>query len=223
MTNLTLVIGNKNYSSWSLRPWLLLKQFDLPFEEIRIPLYQAESKQAIQKRSPSGMVPTLINGDITVWDSLAICEYVQDLFPALSMWPRDRDTRAIARAVSAEMHSGFMAVRSHMPMNCKKSFPGKGLNAESEPQVQRITQIWRECRSKYAKDGPLLFGGFSIADAMFAPVAIRFNTYQVELDEVCAAYVSAILALPAMKQWISEACKESEVLSQFEPYEKKTG
>ena len=111
MTNLTLVIGNKNYSSWSLRPWLLLKQFDLPFEEIRIPLYQAESKQAIQKRSPSGMVPTLINGDITVWDSLAICEYVQDLFPALSMWPRDRDTRAIARAVSAEMHSGFMALR----------------------------------------------------------------------------------------------------------------
>jgi glutathione S-transferase len=223
MDKLTLVIGNKNYSSWSLRPWLLLTQFEIPFEEIRIPLYQTESKAQINKYSPSGLVPVLINGNFTVWDSLAICEYVQELFPTLNMWPRDREARAIARAVSAEMHSGFSAVRTHMPMNCKKSFPGKGLNPDSESQIKRITQLWRECRDKYGNDGPMLFGGFTIADAMFAPVAVRFNTYQVELDETSQAYVSAILALPAMKKWVAAGCLESEVMPQFEPYEKKSG
>jgi len=173
MDKLTLVIGNKNYSSWSLRPWLLLKQFAIPFEEIRIPLYQAGSKDALAKYSPSGLVPALIHGDITVWDSLAICEYAQDLFPSLAMWPREREARAIARSVSAEMHAGFTAVRTHMSMNCKKSFPGKGLNPDSEAEIQRITRLWQECRGKYGQNGAMLFGEFSIADAMYAPVAIR--------------------------------------------------
>lgn len=221
MDKFTLVIGNKNYSSWSLRPWLLLTHFKIPFEEIRIPLYQVDSKAQITRYSPSGLVPALIQSDLTVWDSLAIGEYLNELFPALNMWPRDREARAIARAVSAEMHSGFAAVRTHMPMNCKKSFPGKGQNEETEPQIKRITQLWRDCRSKYGKGGSMLFGEFSIADAMFAPVAIRFNTYKVELDEVCQAYVAAILALPAMQEWIAAGCLESEVLTPFEPYEKK--
>jgi glutathione S-transferase len=218
MESLTLVIGNKNYSSWSLRPWLLLKQSAIPFEEVRIPLYRTDSAQALQTYSPSGLVPVLIHGDVKVWDSLAICEYVQELFPAIPMWPRERDARAIARAVSAEMHSGFTAVRTHMPMNCKKSFPGKGLNQASAAEIGRITQLWRDCLNQFGKAGTMLFGDFSIADAMFAPVALRFNTYGVELDDICQAYVSTILALPAVQEWITEAKREMEVISDFEPY-----
>lgn len=218
MENLTLVIGNKNYSSWSLRPWLLLKQFAIPFEEIRIPLYQTGAKETLKRYSPSALVPVLIHDDVTVWDSLAICEYVQELFPSQAMWPQQRSVRAIARAVSAEMHSGFTAVRTHMPMNCKRSFPGKGLNSHTEPEIIRITELWRDCRQRYGQDGAMLFGEFSIADAMFAPVALRFSTYQIALDETCAAYVAAILALPAVQSWVVEACEETEVLPAFEPY-----
>lgn len=222
MHKLTLAIGNKNYSSWSLRPWLLLKHFNIPFDEIRIPLYEADSTEKLEALSPSGLVPALIHNDITVWDSLAICEYVQELYPSMAMWPREREARAIARSISCEMHSGFSALRSHMPMNCKKTFPGKGLNQESESDIRRIQQIWCECQSKYGKNGPLLFGEFSIADAMFAPVVLRFNTYKVELDDNAKAYVSAMLALPSMKEWLSDACMETEVLSRFEPYEANT-
>jgi len=219
MNKLTLVIANKNYSSWSLRPWLLLKHFGVPFEEIRIPLYREDTKEALNAVSPSGLLPVLIHGDVKVWDSLAICEYVHELFPSSGMWPLDREARAVARSIACEMHSGFGAVRKHMPMNCRKSFPGKGLNHESEPEIRRIKQLWRECRSKYGKGGPMLFDGFTIADAMFAPVALRFNTYGVELDENSKAYVSAILELPELKEWVSTARVESEVLPQFEPYE----
>jgi glutathione S-transferase len=219
MNKLTLAIGNKNYSSWSLRPWLLLKHFAIPFKEIRIPLYEAGSKEALHALSPSGLVPALIHGEVKVWDSLAICEYVQELFPAMAMWPREREARAIARSISCEMHAGFGALRSSMPMNCKKTFPGKGLSTEAAADIRRIQQIWRDCRSTYGKNGPLLFGEFTIVDAMFAPVVLRFNTYQVELDDDAQAYVSAMLALPAMQEWVSEACLETEVLPRFEPYE----
>ncbi len=222
MEKLTLVIGNKNYSSWSLRPWLLLKHFDIPFEEIRVPLYQADTRDALSTLSPSGLVPVLIHGDLKVWDSLAIAEYVQELFPSLAMWPTDHNAKAIARSISCEMHSGFSAIRKHMSMNCKKSFPGKGLNDETKPEIARVQQIWRECRIKYGKNGSMLFGDFSIADAMFAPMALRFNTYQVDLDEACKNYVAAILELPELKEWISAVCLETEVLPQFEPYEKNT-
>lgn len=218
MSQLTLIIGNKNYSSWSLRPWLLLKQFNIPFKEIYIPLYGASSKEAMAKWCPSGLVPTLRDGDLTVWDSLSICEYLNDLFPERTMWPKTREARAMARSISAEMHSGFSALRRLMPMNCRLSFPGKGLTDESAADIQRITSIWRECREKFGAGGPMLFGEFTIADAMYAPVALRFKTYGVQLDEVCDAYVSAILSLPAMQEWIIGAEAEEEVLEQFEPY-----
>jgi glutathione S-transferase len=222
MDKLTLVIGNKNYSSWSLRPWLLLKHFDIPFEEIRVPLYQADTRDALSTLSPSGLVPVLIHGDLKIWDSLAIADYAQTLFPSLAMWPIDHDARAIARSVSCEMHSGFRAIRKHMSMNCKKSFPGKGLNNETQPEIARVQQIWRECRIKYGTNGSMLFGDFSIADAMFAPMALRFNTYKVDLDQACQDYVAFVLELPELKEWISAACLETEVLPQFEPYEKNT-
>ena len=135
------------------------------------------------------------------------------------MWPREREARAIARSMSAEMHSGFSAVRTHMPMNCKKLFPGKGMNEQTKSEIARITQLWRDCLNQYGKNsGAMLFGEFTIADAMYSPVAIRFNTYQVQTDEVCQAYMSMLLTLPAMKEWIAAGCLESEVLPQFEPY-----
>ena len=218
MSQLTLVIGNKNYSSWSLRPWLLLKHFDIPFKEVYIPLYQEGTKEAILYLSPSGLVPALKNGDVTIWDSLAICEYLNELFPEHSMWPQDSEARAVARSISAEMHSGFSPLRSLMPMNCRLTFPGKGLTDESAADIARITAIWRECRGKFGVGGSMLFGEFTIADAMFAPVALRFKTYDVQLDEVCAEYVSAVLALPAMQEWVAGAVEENEVLEAFEPY-----
>ena len=221
MDDLVLVIGNKNYSSWSLRPWLVMRHFDIPFEEVRIPLYREGSREALAKLSPSGLVPALKNSGVTVWDSLAICEYLQELYPSLALWPKDRDDRAIARSISAEMHSGFSALRNHMPMNCRKVFPGKGLNPDTQADIKRVSQIWRECREKHPEGGPMLFGEFTIADAMFAPVALRFNTYDVQLDSVAESYVSTILAMPEMQDWVSAAKQETEVLADFEPYEKK--
>lgn len=219
MNDLTLVIGNKNYSSWSLRPWLVMKYFDIPFEEIRIPLYQENSKVALEQYSPSGMVPVLIHGNTTVWDSLSICEYLQELYPSLPLWPVDQTARAIARSICAEMHSGFDAIRTHMPMNCRKSYPGKGLNPDTKKDIKRITQIWQTCRSTYGEGGSMLFGNFTIADAMFAPVALRFQTYMAPLDSVSSSYVSTILGLPEMQAWIAAGSSESEVLIDFEPYE----
>lgn len=222
MNQLTLVIGNKNYSSWSLRPWLLLSYFNIPFTEVRIPLYREDTSESLSQWSPSGLVPVLKHGEFAVWDSLAICEYLQELYPDYSFWPNDIKARAVARSVSAEMHSGFMALRSSMPMNCCRSFPGKGLNKESSADIQRVTAIWRECREQYGEGGSLLFGEFTIADAMYAPVAQRFRTYGVQLDEVSEAYVSTILSLPAMKEWISSAKAEEEIIEEFEPYRTET-
>lgn len=218
MDQLTLVIGNKNYSSWSLRPWLVLRHFNIPFDEVRVPLYRGDTKDSLSKLSPTGLVPVLKHGDLTVWDSLAICEYVQDLHRDMPMWPKDAEARAVARSVSAEMHSGFTALRHFMPMNCRLSFPGKGLNDESRADIQRVTSIWSECRKKYGKGGVMLFGEFTIADAMYAPIAQRFRVYDVRADETSAAYVSAIQSLPEMKEWIASAKDEAEVLEKFEPY-----
>lgn len=216
MTQLTLVIGNKNYSSWSLRPWLAMKQFGLDFNEVRIALYILESKEKIQQLSPSGKVPVLLNNTVTVWDSLAICEYLAEQFPPLHWWPQDKTARAVARSISAEMHSSFLTLRHNMPMNCRAFLPGKGMATGVQADIDRITAIWRECQQNFGAGGEMLFGEFTIADAMFAPVVLRFVTYGVKLDAIAQAYATAVLALPAMQEWLKAAAAEPETIPTFE-------
>ena len=216
--DLALVIGNKNYSSWSLRPWLLLKQAGIPFSEIRVSLYTEESRAQIKRYSPSGKVPALLDDGVTVWESLAICEYLADKFPNKQLWPADRIARAEARCVATEMHAGFAALRQHMSMNCRQHLPGKGRTPEVLRDISRITVLWNDCRARFGDNDHFLFGKFSIADAMYAPVALRFVTYDVELDPVSAAYVKTIAALPPIRQWVAEARAETEVIPRFEPY-----
>ncbi len=215
MKKLTLVIGNKNYSSWSLRPWLAMRQFGLDFDEVRIALYTPESPSKIRQYSPSGKVPVLLDNTVTVWDSLAICEYLAEQFPGIGWWPEDKTARALARSISAEMHSGFQSLRQNMPMNCRAKHPGKGMTSDVQQDIDRISAIWRECRQNFGANGDMLFGEFTIADAMFAPVATRFITYDVQLDSVLRDYVEAILALPAMQEWIKAAEAESETIPSF--------
>lgn len=215
--DLTLVIGNKNYSSWSLRAWLVLKQAEIPFQEIRISLYKTDSHIPLRQYSPSGKVPVLIDGDLTVWDSLAICEYLADKFPEKQLWPSGQAARTVARSVVAEMHAGFSALRQHMPMNIRRRCPDEGLTPESLQDIKRINTLWNDCRARFGRAGEFLFGSFCIADAMYAPVALRFITYEVKLDDVSAAYVNAITALPAVRQWIVDAHAETEIIPSFEP------
>ncbi|MUG98097.1 glutathione S-transferase [Scytonema sp. UIC 10036] len=219
MAQLTLVIGNKNYSSWSLRPWLAMKQFGLEFNEIRIPLDTPETAAQMQKYSPTRRVPVLLHGDLTVWDSLAICEYLAEEYPNLHWWHKEKAARAIARCISAEMHSGFPNLRQRMPMNCRSRFPGKGMTPEVEKEIDRITSIWRECRQNFGTGGDMLFGNFTIADAMYAPVVVRFKTYGVELDAVCKTYAETVLALPAMQEWLKAASLETEIIHAEEIYQ----
>ncbi|WP_301101732.1 glutathione S-transferase family protein [Propionivibrio sp.] len=202
-----LVIGNRNYSSWSLRPWLAIKQAGLPFEEIAIRLNEAGTKAQIYKYSPSGKVPCLIDGDLLVWDSLAICEYLAEKSP--SLWPSDARVRAEARSVSAEMHAGFSALRQSMPMEINASKPYDERTAEVLADIARIVAIWESCRRRFAAEGPFLFGRFSIADAMFAPVVWRFKTYAVELPPASRDWVEAICGLPAMQEWRAGALSET--------------
>ena len=211
-----LVIGNKNYSSWSLRPWLAMKVAGIAFSEHRIALYGPEAKEKILAFSPAGKVPCLIDGDTRVWDSLAICEYLAER--QANLWPADPAARALARSISAEMHSGFQNLRAHMSMNVRRSYPGKGRTPETLADIARITAMWTDCRAQYAKNGPYLFGRFSIADAMYAPVVLRFRTYEVELPQDCRAYADAILALPAIADWIAAADVETESIPQFEMF-----
>ena len=216
MNKPALVIGNKNYSSWSLRPWLLLRQAQIDFEEIRINLGAPDVREQIMHYSPSGRVPVLIDGAVTVWDSLAIGEYLAERHPQLQLWPSGVGARAAARAVSAEMHSGFAALRENMTLNCRKLLPGKGRAPGVAEDIARITALWTDCRQRFGQDGEFLFGRFSIADAMYAPVALRFRTYAVELDPVCAAYAETLQQLPAMQDWVAQAKAETEVLTAFE-------
>ena len=217
MSSYTLVIGNKNYSSWSLRPWLLMKESRLPFEEVRVPLYLPGSKETLRKYSPSGKVPVLLHGAVTIWDSLAISEYLAERHPELRLWPVDALQRTLARSISAEMHSGFAALRSNMSMNCRGFFPGLGRTVEVAADIERIQRIWTDCRERFAGSGPYLFGTFTIADAMYAPVALRFKTYAVQLSSSAQQYADAILALPGLHEWIAAARAEAEVIPAFEP------
>ena len=211
---LTLVIGNKNYSSWSLRPWLAMKQTGIPLVEQRIALYQPDSRRRVLEHSPSGKVPVLKDGAITVWDSLAILEYLAEVFPDRGLWPQNAAARASARSMSAEMHSGFTALRARMPMNLRNSYPGRGLTPEVEADIARIVRLWTECRA--TASGPFLFGHFCIADAMFAPVATRFVTYGVKLPPACQRYVETLIALPALQLWYADARAEREALEEYD-------
>lgn len=209
MTAWTLVIGNKNYSSWSLRPWLALKAAGRSFEEIKILLRQPETKANILIHSPAGKVPVLKHGDLLVWESLSICEYVAETFPEAGLLPQDARARAVARSVMSEMHAGFAALRRDLSMDIHSmgSAP-RQLSEEGWLDVARIQQIWQDCRGRFGKSGDFLFGGFGIADCMYAPVATRFRTYGVTLDPVSAAYVDAIYGHPAMQEWIAAAANE---------------
>ena len=217
MAELELCIGNKNYSSWSLRPWLALKEAGIPFDEIVIPLYQERSKEAVLAVSPSGKVPALRRGDLLVWDSLAICEYLAEAFPEKQLWPAEAAARAAARSASAEMHSGFQALRSQLPMNLRVRVQRR-CSPEVEAEIERIAALWQDCRARFAgAGGDFLFGGFTIADAMFAPVATRFRTYEVRLPREAEAYCAVLLALPAMREWSEAACAEPWRVAAYEP------
>jgi glutathione S-transferase len=204
---LRLVIGNKNYSSWSMRPWVLMKAFGIPFKEINILLGQPDTSLQIAEYSASGRIPILLAGEITVWDSFAICEYLAEQFPEKALWPKDVAARAMARSICAEMHSGFAALRTAMPMNIRANFHGKGRTAGSQADIGRISEIWENCFSKFGHHH-FLFGDFSIADAYYAPVVMRFRTYDVSLAPALQAYAERVAAHPAVSRWIEEAKNE---------------
>ena len=216
MAGLKLVIGNKTYSSWSLRPWLLLRERGIPFEEICIPLYLEASPARIREHSPSGKVPALIDGATTVWDSLAICEYANERFPELEGWPKAPEARAVARSVSAEMHSGFLEVRGELPMWVRGRRSGVTPSPAARAGIDRIVEIWSDCRRRFGSGGSFLFGRFGIADAMYAPVVTRFATYGIELTGAARDYAAAVQALPALREWVLAARDERETLARFE-------
>jgi glutathione S-transferase len=210
----TLVIGDKNLSSWSLRPWLALKQCGIPFQEERIRLRQPDSKAGILRQSPSGKVPALKTEWGVVWDSLAILEFLAERHPECALWPQGTEARAAARSVSAEMHAGFAALRAEMPMDLLGRLPSPPIQGALQANIGRVVAIWKETRARFGKSGVFLFGLFSIADAMYAPVATRFRTYGVDLaeygdDGTAAAYAATLLALPAMAEWTEGAKAET--------------
>jgi glutathione S-transferase len=214
---LKLVIGNKNYSSWSMRPWLALRANDIAFDEVFIPLYTGDAdKRRILDFTPSGKVPALIDGDITIWDSLAIIEYVAERFPQSRIWPEDRARRAHARSISAEMHSGFAALRNECGMNLHRPVRAVALSADARADVARVEQIWIECRERYGKFGPFLFGAFGGADAMFAPVVHRFRSFAIAVAPEAQAYMDTMMALPAFQQWTTAALAETLIIDRFE-------
>lgn len=206
MAPLTLVIGNKNYSPWSLRPWLLMKHLNLEFQELLIPLDTPETREQIDRYAPSGRVPVLRHGTLCVWDSLAICEYVAEL--SGSGWPRAREVRAVARAVCAEMHSGFSTLRSLWPMNARARNRRTAVTAALEADIERIDELWNDCRGRFGGGGPWLFGEYSIADAMYAPVVLRFNTYAARISQTARWYMATVLEDAPLQQWLQAAKQE---------------
>ena len=220
-----LYIGNKNYSSWSMRPWVLLTQAGIPFDEVmvRFDAFTPDSqfKATLRPLSPTGKVPLLVHGGLTVWDTLAIAEYLAEQFPEKALWPKDKAARARARSLCAEMHSGFTALRSACPMNIEASLPEVGAliwrdNAGVRADVARLVTMWQQ--SLQASGGPLLFGEFSVPDAYFAPVCMRLVTYALPLPEDVAAYVQRVCMLPGVKAWIDAARDEHDFLDFEEPY-----
>ena len=212
----TLVIGNKNYSSWSLRGFLAARAAGVAFDEVLVRLSEPGSRDELLKHSPSGKVPVLKHGAHAIWDSLAIIEYLAEIRPDAGLWPADPAARAHARSICAEMHSGFRALRARMPMNLRKSLPGKGRGRDVALDIERILAIWTDCRARYGALGPFLFGRFCAADVMYTPVAARFRTYVVELDDVSQAYVDAVLLRPDFVEWHEAALEEPWVIPEDE-------
>ena len=217
MGRFKLLIGNKNYSSWSLRPWLALKMAEIPFEEELIHFGEERWKERVRAINPAGQVPALVHehdgGRTLVWESLAICDYVARLRPAARLWPEVRAALAFCLGACAEMHSGFRDLRNSMPMNIRKQLPGRGRTPGTMADIERISAIWREARDRFGGNGPFLFSHFTVADAMFAPVVFRFMTYEVELGPVEAAYRDHMLALPAMREWAEAGAAEPWIVA----------
>ena len=211
-----LIIANKLYSSWSLRPWILMQGLGIPFEEEVIPLYQPDTAARIAKYSPAGRVPVLIDDDATVWESLAIVEHLHERFADRGVWPKDVNARALARAISNEMHAGFGALRQALPMNIGKRFKPKDHGADVAANVARVSAIWRDARKQFAAGQPFLFGDFSAADAMYAPVVTRLDTYQVAVDAETRRYMDAVLAHPAFVTWRAAALQEPWTIAHYE-------
>jgi len=215
---LKLAIANKNYSSWSMRPWVLLTQAGIAFEEIQLRFSDEGKVEGIEPYSPTRQVPVLMVEDEPVWDSLAICEAVAELFPRKQLWPADARARQIARSICAEMHTGFRSLRSAMPVNIRASLPGRGMSPAVQRDIDRIVEIWQSCRARFGSSGELLFGQFTVADAYYAPVATRFLTYAVTLPPAAQRYADALLELPAVREWMAQARRETEFVRADEPY-----
>lgn len=214
---LKLVFGNKNYSSWSLRPWIAMKVAGIPFEEEIIPLYEPGSRERVLKYSAAGKVPVLIDGGVTIWESLAILEYLAEKFPDARLWPQAPDARAQARAVSAEMHAGFVPLRRNCTMNMWLPRKARPQPDEVKADVARIDALWSECRRRFGQGGEFLFGAFGAADAMYAPVVSRFHTYGLEVGQLSQAYMKSVMALPAWREWYDAAMKETWIMQGNEP------
>ncbi|MEW8584831.1 MAG: glutathione S-transferase family protein [Candidatus Thiodiazotropha sp.] len=212
MSKPTLVIGNKNYSSWSLRPWLFLRHHNMEFTEKRVSLFVDTTEQALAEYDSDYKVPVLKDGDLVVWDSLSILEYVSAAYLDGGGWPVAPKARAVARSVSAEMHSSYINLRNELPMNCRKRFENIALSHLAQQEIERVKALWRRCRREYGREGAWLFGSFTIADAMFAPVAIRFSGYSIPLQGIEAEYVQSVLSHPGIMEWIEAAGQETEII-----------
>ena len=216
MPELTLYRGNRNYSSWSFRGWLALRLSGLPFREEAFDLGSPGTREAVGRHSPTSKVPALRDGDLVIWDSLAIFEYLAELVPGAGLWPGDTAARAVARAVSAEMHSGHENLRRGMPMNVRASCPGKGRGEGVQPEIERVIEIWRDCRARFGQRGPFLFGEWSLADCSYAPVVSRFLTYHVEVDGDSKAYMDAVWSRPEVGEWRAAAEAEPMIIPLYE-------
>jgi len=216
-----LLIGNKNYSSWSMRPWFLLRQLEIPFEEEKLSFNAPDFKARVRRYSPVGEVPVLVDGDLAVWDSLAIVEYVADKFPDRHVWPEAARARARARSICAEMHAGFRQLRERLPMNCELTFPSPPPGVGVQRDIARVVQSWTECRGLFGGGGPFLFGEFSAADAYYAPIVRRLLAFGVELPDVARQYVTTMDGLPVMREWMEAALVEHDFVEEDEPYRER--
>jgi glutathione S-transferase len=214
--SLTLVIANKTYSSWSLRPWIMMRHLGLPFEEVMVPLAEPETRDALRAHAPSGKAPCLHDGDLTVWDSLSIIEYLAEISPDHAVWPSDRSARAEARSLAAEMHSGFMDLRTLLPMNMRRKVQRLELSEGAAADVARLEQAFTHARARFGGGGDFLFGAFCAADAMFAPVVNRLHIYDAPVSQTTRAYMDRMMALPAWQEWRAQAAAEPWTIAKYE-------